>query len=331
MSDADPTPALTAIGGLGLAAEQAALIRGALASGFLARCRTSVTAAELTAQTGLPHVPALCTALVAAGVLTAAGDDAYRVSDDYAGLFTAGADSFALRALQGVAVRERLVESHFSAAGSGSYWEVTDADRAALAASVTVDPATDFGRGAMAATIEAIPEVRDLVHGDARYLELGCGLSGALLSLLQLYPKLTAVAVDLAADLVARARAQSEALGVSDRVRFEVGDAAEFTDDEPFDLAFWSQFFYPARWRERTLANAYARLRPGGWLAAPALIVDGDQLAAPDAALNALMVSAWDVPVRTAAGLVAELEAAGFVDATARTGPVNTTVVARRP
>ncbi|MFI5843771.1 SAM-dependent methyltransferase [Catenuloplanes sp. NPDC051500] len=330
MPDADPGAALAAIGALGLAGEQAALIRGALASGFLARCRTPVTIAELTELTGLPLTRELCVALAAAGVLQDR-DDTYQLSEVYAGIFTAGADSSALRALTGAAVRERLVDSYFRSVTADSYWRVTDADRAALAAATSVDPATDRGRGVLGAQIEAFPEVHDLLRGGARYLELGCGLSGAVLSLLQLYPKVTAVGVDLAADLVARARSQAQSLGVTDRIRFVVGDAADYVDEEPFDVAFWSQFYYPEHTRAATLANAYARLRPGGLLAAPALIADETQRSDPATTLRTLMVRAWDVPARTAAQLGAELTAAGFADVTTGNGPGGTTVVGRRP
>ncbi|WP_212992418.1 class I SAM-dependent methyltransferase [Actinoplanes auranticolor] len=67
---------------------------------------------------------------------------------------------------------------------------------------------------------------------------------------MQLYPRLTAVAVDVQAELIRRARAEAEALGSADRVRFVVDDATVFSDPEPFDMVFWSQFYFPASSRE---------------------------------------------------------------------------------
>src|SRR5262249_28649790 len=150
--------------------------------------------------------------------------------------------------------------------------------------------------------------------GGARYLELGCGLAGALLTNLQLYPQVTAVGVELAEDLLKVARERAAALGVDDRVEFVAGDAGAYTDSVPFDVVFWSQFFFTHPSRQAALANAFARLRPGGLLLAPVLFTGaGDAAAAdPEIALDVLLVRSWGVPALSAEALAAEIGAAGF-------------------
>lgn len=58
-----------------------------------------------------------------------------------------------------------------------------------------------------------------------RHLELGCGLAGRILCLLQAYPAMTAVGVERAPDLAAEARRRAERLGVADRFVVVVSDA----------------------------------------------------------------------------------------------------------
>jgi SAM-dependent methyltransferase len=327
MSHGDPGQALAAAGALGLSAQQAALLRGALSSGFLARCRTPVTAAELE---GFPHAADQLKALTAAGILTGAAGS-YTLSGSYAGLFDGGADRFVLRALDGVAVRQRLLADQFTPGGGHTFWQLSDADRATIAASVTFDPSTDFALLACRAIVEPIPGLREVLEGESRYLELGCGLGGALLAFLRLYPRLTVVAVDLAADLVAASRAQAESLGVADRVSYVIGDVADFRDGRPFDTAFWSQFFYPEHSRAAALATAHASLRPGGRLVAPVLVADEGHRADPGSTLDTLLIRSWGVPVLTSDEVCAEIEAAGFTTPKIYAGTITTTVVATRP
>ena len=319
-----------AVGALGLAAQQAALLRGALTSGFLAHCAGEVSVGNLARATRLNpgRVRDLCVALRAAGVLASDNPDRYRLSVTYAPLLRHGTDTQIGHQLAGVAVRARLLEQLFTPDGPERYEDLAGPDREALAASVTLAPATPLARMAMTQLVELTPPWQDLLTGDVRYLELGCGLSGAMLTMLQLHPRMTAVGVDLAGDLLDKARVEAATLGVADRVRHVHGDAATFTDPEPFDAVFWSQFFFPAASRVKTLANAYDRLRPGGLLITPVLLTGP---ATAETALNEALFQSWDVPVLTAEELCTELETAGFTAPTVHPGPFATAVVARRP
>ena len=326
---------LGAVGALGLAADQTALLAGALRSGFLARCAQPVTIAELARATGLggTRVQDLCTALWALGALTIDEQGRCTVSPLYQMLFFGGLDRQVLDRLENSIVRQRAIGELFTRSEDGWYWQVDSDSRRLAAGSVTVNPMTDLARGAMGAAIDNIAEWRDAFVNGARYLELGCGVAGALLTYLQLYPKIRAVGVELAEDLLVLARERAAALGVDDRVEFVVGDATSYTDPAPFDVAFWSQFFFPRNTRRDTLANAFARLRPGGLLLAPVLPMGPGDDDAPGAqgALDVLLVQSWGVPALRAADLAAEIEAAGFTKATVVPSPITTVVTAQRP
>lgn len=322
----DPVPALTAIAALGLDSQRSALIRGALASGFLGRCRSPLSVEALSTVTGLDagRVAGLCTVLRELGVLDEGEPGEYVLSSLYAQLFDNGVDVLATGGLQGAAVRGRILESLFTPLGAVDYQDLDDADRAAVAASVAVDPFSPLARQAMGAMVRLVPVWQEQFDAGGRFLELGCGLAGALLTWLQIYPRLIVVGVDVAGDLVDSARKRAELLGVADRATFVTGDATLYDDPQPFDTALWSQFFFPRATREATLANAFARLRPGGLLVAP--VLPREQFA-----LNSLVVEAWDVPALTAEQLAAEFESAGFRGTTVVPSPATTVVVARRP
>ncbi|MFG1610250.1 SAM-dependent methyltransferase [Actinoplanes sp. NPDC049265] len=322
-----------AVEALGLAAQQAALLRGALTSGFLARCAGEISVEELARATRLSpgRVRDLCVALRAAGVLESDNPDRYRISVTYAPLLRDGADVQIANQLAGTAVRERLIEQAFGPDGPERYQDLPDADRLALAAGVTVAPATELARTLARALPDRHPDLAARLEQGVRCLELGCGLAGATLAEMRVYPRMTAVGVDLAGDLIDRARAEAVRLGVSDRIRFVVEDAATYSDPEPFDVVVWSQFFFPAATRVKTLANAYDRLRPGGLLIAPNLFPAEPDPSDPATSLDVVLYQSWDVPVLTPDEMCTELTTAGFESPEVRPGPFAASVIARRP
>ena len=206
--------------------------------------------------------------------------------------------------------------------GSGiGYWTVSSEDRVALAASLSPDPI-----GA-----PLLPQMRrHLEEGDAmqttlatatRYLELGCGLAGFSLSLLQLHQQLSVVAVERSPDLADEAERRAARIGVEDRFSVIRGEVAEFDHSEPFDVAFWSQFFFAEPDRGPALDVCRRHVRSGGTVFAPILFADPET--APPAALlryrlMRVMLRSWGVPERRPADLVQEFQAAGFRDATIR-------------
>jgi SAM-dependent methyltransferase len=320
----DPSAALAAINAFGLAAQRAALLRGALTSGFLSRCGSWTTAGELAQATGLgtARTRDLCHALAEIGAL-AREDDRFRVSDEYAPLLDGVEDHSAIVGLRGAAARERLLEDLFVADSTTAYTDLADDERAAIAAGVTVAPETEFARRVVETLSDRVPVRRDILAAGGRHLELGCGIGGSVLTVLRVFPAATAVGVDLAGDLLVRAREAAETVGVADRVTFVESDAATYTDAQPFDSVFWSQYFFPAGTRAATLANAYARLRPGGVLSAPLLRDPNGLATSPQGTIDALLASAWHVPAYTPAQITAEIAEAITSSAT--------TIWARRP
>ncbi|WP_151084353.1 SAM-dependent methyltransferase [Nocardioides cynanchi] len=191
--------------------------------------------------------------------------------------------------------------------GAGDYWSMPPDDRLVLARAVSPNPYAAGLVAAFRADIAGDPDRADLLTG-CRLLELGCGVAGRILTTLQAAPGLTAVGVELSPDLAAEAARRAAELGLSDRFSVVCGDAGDYTTEEPFDRAFWSQFFFPVESRPGALAALHAALRSRGIATAP---LAGDE---PGDALFRVMLASWGVPLRTADELMAEVEAAGFTE-----------------
>jgi SAM-dependent methyltransferase len=338
VTDANPTamsPAavLAAVDDLGRAAQQVSLVRLGLSTGLLARCAEPVTIIDLAATVKAPEaaVTAVCNALVALGALRRDGARV-QLSADWAPLAHGGLDTLLKNSVDGVVVKQRLIEEALSE--PGTYWERDPEQRRAFAQSVTIPSETEIARGVITGLVAGIPELGELLP-TARWLELGCGVAGALLTTASMYPGLTAVGVDIAPDLLEVARRRSRTLGVSDRVRFVESDARTYTDDQPFDIVFWSQFFFPADTRKAALENAFARLRPGGILITPVLpgadeSPESGSPLAQRASLNAIMYGEWNIPVVTAEELTADLAAVGFTDISVHRDDFSTALTASK-
>ena len=334
-AEAGPSAVMMAVTDLARAAEQASLVRLALSSGLLAHAAEAVTVADLAAAVNAPREPvaAVCTALVALGALHREGTRV-RLSTTWKPLVEGGLDVLLERTLQGAAARQDLIEG--SLAQPATYWAGGGTRRRALAESVTLPPATEFGRAVTQGLIAGIPGLDELLASGARWLELGCGVAGNALATAYLYPNVHVVGVDIAADLLDVARASARQLGVSDRVQFVECDAGSYTDDKLFDIVFWSQFFFPAATRKAALDNALARLRPGGLLLCPVLPGDRESPEsgspqAQQAALEAIIYRQWDVPVLSDDELAKEVTGAGFTDTRVHRLDFATVMTAFRP
>jgi tRNA G46 methylase TrmB len=103
-----------------------------------------------------------------------------------------------------------MSESNTSLQAAQHYFESSAVlaahERLAIAKGVTLDPASPYTPDLVKLLIENIPELGARLVSGGWYLELGCGVGGGLLSLLQAYPLLTAVGVEIAPDLVAEAQ-----------------------------------------------------------------------------------------------------------------------------
>jgi SAM-dependent methyltransferase len=339
--DNDWRPAIQAINTLSTRVEEAGILQGALASGFLARCRERTTAARLASETGTDPgvVDEICQALLWLGVLISADDEHVVVSDLYAPLLEDGVHQRALDRLAAANVRAKIFSDLFAGKPS-SYWDIDSASRLALAANATGDPETEFGRKSLIDGVLADPEWDEVFTRGGRFLDLGCGVAGAIVSFLDHYPHLEAVGIDVAEDVLEVARARARALGVDDRATFVLSDAASFRDPEPFDVIFWPHTFYPEASRADALASIYANLRPGGLLVTANVpprarysAADGSTDLGSGREFGSLLRRLWGIRERSLEALQAELKDAGFVNFTglAATALVMPLVKARRP
>lgn len=223
------------------------------------------------------------------------------------------------------------------AAAGSDYWTMSPEDRLVVARAISPNPFAPSLVDAFRTKLVTDPEAADLVAGGL-LLELGCGVAGRVLTMLQALPGMRAVGVELSSDLSDEARRRALALGVAERFEVVCSDAAAFSRPEAFDVAFWSQFFFPADARPGALRTLFTSLRPGGLAQAPLLGDDGvaGDDHGPEArhrAVFRMILDGWGVPDRDRDGLAAEFADAGFIDLRfvggGAAGPLR--LVARRP
>ena len=246
-----------------------ALVEGADGAGLLRAMRTTTTVADLALATGLSEdrVCDVCAALTANDVAESDGSGV-RLTPAWAALTGPAAFAPLASALRLGDVGAQTLR-HLS--GGSGFAGLSSVDRLAYATAVSPDPFSPGIVAAMRAGAGVPDAVRGRLHDGDRHLELGCGVAGRILCVLQAFPTLTAVGVEQAPDLAAEAERRAAALGVADRFEVVCADATTARLDGTFDVAFWSQFFFTGPSRTGTLATAYQALRPGGMLLAPLL------------------------------------------------------------
>jgi len=311
-------------------AQALALLRAALAAGVLDAVRVPSSPAQVATATGLAHerVTLLLIALDAHGVV-ARRDDAYTLSADIARLMSPRAVQPLANILDMDGVRARALAR--AGASTTPYTALAPDEQLAVAKGVMGLPSSPLWQATMAAMSDMLfAEGQAAGEEGGRYLELGCGAASALLTLLVLYPRLTAVGVDRHAAALAEARRRAVAVGVADRVELRLQDAREVREEACYDVASWSGHFFPAATRADTLAVAYRALRPGGYLL---LSYDGDPPASAEAlrqpggradALSRLLFSSWGVPNLDGRAAEAEVEGAGFTVVRVMPSPADT-------
>jgi SAM-dependent methyltransferase len=299
-------------------AQALALLRAALASGVLDAVRTPHTPAQVATATGLPHerVAAMLIALDAHGVVERAGD-AYTLTADATRLVSPRAIQSLANILELEGVKAWAIERVGTA--MAPYTTLSADKQLAMARGVMGLPVSPLWQATMAALMAgALPEVQAQCEAGGRYLELGCGAASGMLTMLPLFPHMTAVGVDLNAAVLDEARRRAVEVGVADRVELRRQDALEVREEASYDLVFWSAHFFPVETWAATLAVAYRALTPGGYLF---LSYPGDPPEAGEAlrqpagrtdALSRLLFSGWGLPVTGTAALTATLEEAGF-------------------
>jgi SAM-dependent methyltransferase len=113
------------------------------------------------------------------------------------------------------------------------------------------------------AWLPALPAVEAAVRSGADVADVGCGAGRALITLARAYPRSRYVGFDLHAGQIERARANAEAAGVADRVRFEVRDAAQGLPGT-YDAVLTFDVVHDAPDPDGLLRAIRAATRPGG-------------------------------------------------------------------
>ena len=286
-----------------------AALEAAENAGLLSALRTQATVADLASATGQEAgvITAICHALDLYDVVDRV-HDRYCLTSDWMLLTDEAAFSPLSVQLAHAEVTQRMLRHSLS---DSTYWTMSPEDRLIIARAVSPDP---FSAGLVESfrTRAADEPDQAALIGGGTQLELGCGVAGRILTLLQAIPAMHAIGVEISPDLAAIARERAEELGLSHRFEVVVGDAAAFDREACADTAFWSQFFFPEPSRAGALAAILRALRPGGVLTAT--LEGGGDVDPKELALSRISSARWGVPPRSPEQLVAEIAAAGFDD-----------------
>jgi len=114
---------------------------------------------------------------------------------------------------------------------------------------------------------EALAELPQLV-GDlgrgGRVVDIHCGGGRWLIAMARRFPALELVGIESEEDSVARARANVDAAGLSERITIRHGDVSALPMAPEFDLAYFQYALHQLRDPVAALRSAWAALRPGG-------------------------------------------------------------------
>ncbi|WP_019030573.1 methyltransferase domain-containing protein [Salinispora arenicola] len=183
-----------------------------------------------------------------------------------------------------------------------------------------------------------VADLLELKPGE-RVLDLGCGRGACLFPIAaQVGTDGFVLGIDQAPGMVDACGADIEARGLADRAQVRLGDAQNFTVDQPFDALSAGMVLFLLPEPQQALACAAAALRSGGRLAATTFPTENGRLAAgwESAEILAEVLSTYlpagvDDPWRLVLGLngplvceestAAAVLAAGFTDVEIRHVP----------
>lgn len=138
--------------------------------------------------------------------------------------------------------------------------------------------------------LAAIPDIHARLQGPApaRVLDVGCGFGWSSIAIARAYPNVSVRGVDPDTASIAAATENAAARGLSDRVKFEVRDAAGLTAEEAFDFALIVEAVHDMSNPVEVLSAVRKALKPGAGL----LVIDEkvqDSFAAPGDDIERLM------------------------------------------
>lgn len=172
-------------------AEVIALLMGAVDSGIIDALRTSNTAQQIAAATGLgkERIEDVLHALEVHG-LVKRQDGLFQIAPNLELLTSADAAQPLIDVLRVTKVRIRKLEN---IAEAGDIYTKLSADGVLSIAQGIVISALSFARRFMGVGLgQAMPELKELWQAGAHHLESGCGVGNTLFQILTTYPKVTA-------------------------------------------------------------------------------------------------------------------------------------------
>jgi SAM-dependent methyltransferase len=293
--------------------------------GFLAEPRTDEELAEF-AGLRLDRVQDVLAALEANGVVEREGGKA-RLSGPFDAVTADDAWIPLGDTLAQISLESRLIAAAVSSPGPLALSE----DDALVVANAVGGRTTEVALTLYDQLIAQVPELAELPRR-GRWLDVGCGVACASLTLATRMPEMRTVAVELVPAVAAEAVRRAQALGLADRVDVRRMDARDLTEQDGFVGAFWAQPFFPEATRPATLAVILRALRPGGKLLVQELEPQPSAETLPAHSLRRLIghgLGAWFAP--TAEQLAEEAVTAGFeLDRIASTD-FGRMVIARKP
>ena len=117
----------------------------------------------------------------------------------------------------------------------------------------------------LAPALASVPDLHDVLNAPgARILDLACGEGWSTIALCMAYPSAAVVGIDIDEPSVVAARANAEAAGVTDRVRFSLSDGGQLAEQDSFDAAFVLEALHDMPRPVEVLTAIRRAVRPGG-------------------------------------------------------------------
>ena len=116
--------------------------------------------------------------------------------------------------------------------------------------------------------LSSLPQLVADLNPGACVMDIHCGGGRWLIAMARRFPGIVGVGVEHESDSVARARANVEAAGFSDRITIEQGDVHAVGHEDGVDLAYFQYALHLVPDPVSAIRSAWRAARPGGWLIA---------------------------------------------------------------